>query len=95
MKGGAGMTAKKHLNLLIDREQAERLERLAQQEDLSVSRLVRRAIDRLLDTWEAGQDRSRLSPSKEDPFLKVIGSFSSEPLSSREIDAELYECARS
>lgn len=77
------MADKTRLNLLIDREQAERLKELARRRDVSVSWLVRRAIDALLS--EPPQP-----PPDDDPLLRVLGSFADEPLSSADIDDELY-----
>lgn len=75
----------KRFNLLIDQAEAKRLQQLAAQQDVSVSWLVRRAIRLLLDSLPQ-------PPAKDkDPFLKAIGSFSAESLSSHQIDQLLYE----
>ncbi len=78
------MSTKKRLNLLIDPKEAERLPKLAEQQEVSVSWLVRRAIRLLLDSWPQPQPRGK------DPLLEVLGSFSAESLSSRQIDELLY-----
>jgi len=90
--------AKKRLNVLIDREQAEKLEALANEKALPISWLVRRAIQLLLDSLAATdmkgpKSKAAIAP-EEDPILKVIGLFAAKPLSSRQIDEELYAASR-
>lgn len=90
--------AKKRLNVLIDREQAEKLEALANEKALPISWLVRRAIQLLLDSLAAtdmkGAKPKAAEALEEDPILKVIGLLAAQPLSSQQIDEELYATPR-
>ena len=81
------MAKKTRLHLLIEQEQAERLKEFARRRDVSVSWLVRRAIELLLRSEEAGEASP---PPSQDPLLNVLGSFTADPLRSPQIDAELY-----
>ena len=91
---------KQRLNLLIDHDLLDRLQKLARQRELSISWLIRRGAELLLDTaavggktsrrQEEGVPKRKLRPL-DDPILKVIGIFEGPAGSSRAIDSELYK----
>ena len=90
---------KRRLNLLIDAELLDRLQKVARQKELSVSWLIRKAAELFLDTAAVKDKTSRrkggvASHKKsplDDPILKVIGLFEGPALSSRTIDNNLYK----
>ena len=93
---------RRRLNLLIDAELMDQLQKVAREKDLSVSWLVRKGVELLLDTAAVEDDTSRrrrgvASKRKsplDDPILKVIGFFEGPTFSSRVIDDELYKAKR-
>jgi len=89
---------KRRLNLLIDPDLLDRLQKVAKERDLSVSWLIRRGVELLLDS-AAQKSRSRGSArhatskrktAVDDPILRVIGLFKGPILSSRVIDRDLH-----
>jgi hypothetical protein len=93
---------KRRLNLLIDSDLLTRLQEVARQKDLSVSWLIRKGAELLLDrTADKSISSQRKLPATskrkspiDDPILRIIGLFRGPTLSSRAIDRELHGTER-
>ena len=82
--------------MILDTKQVQQLEKFSQSESLSISWLIRRAIQHWLETISELPARGSLSrptrlPRKKDPLLSVIGLYHAGGMSNSEIDEEIYD----
>jgi len=95
-------STRRRLNLIIDAELMEQLQKVAREKELSVSWLVRKGVKLLLDAAAVEDDtprrRTEMASKRksplDDPILKVIGLFEGPTSSSRAMDDDLYKAKR-
>ncbi len=75
------MTRMKRLQISIEPELDEAVERRAQEEGLSKAEVIRRCVREQVHP---------LPPLEEDPFFKLCGTVSSDPNDNRTIDEVVY-----
>jgi Ribbon-helix-helix protein, copG family len=75
------MTRMKRLQISIEPDLDEAVERRAEEEGLSKAEVIRRCVR---------EEIQPLPPIEEDPFFKLVGSVSSDPDDNRTIDEVVY-----